>query len=196
MALVTEPTAPGPVTLTRKEKALAAEIGAQVAAAIVVAPVEPEPVSDTEREGLAPPMVVDQLFYGAQPLAGADFSYQVPGDRALWPLSVMCRLTTSNAAGARYLTLEYHDSNNVRYLVAGAPVTLAASQQQSFCWQPDAGTYAWPVSDVAIAALPQQLIPPSRYVVLNITGGAVGDQLDQVVISARWYSTFYDLPTL
>ena len=100
------------------------------------------------------------LIRGTQPAAGQSFTYLVPGDMTLRPLSVMCQLATSGAAGDRTVTLEYQDEQQVRFLVAGTQAAVAASQTQGFCWHPLAGGVAWPIGDVAIAPLPQAMLYP------------------------------------
>lgn len=129
------------------------------------------------------------LIRPASPAAGANFTYTVGGDKVLWPLSVMCRLTTSAAVGDRTLALEYQDSDGVRYLVAGAPVVASASDSRSWVWHPNAGETSWPVEDAVISPLPQQHLYATNRLVLRIGGADVADQLDQVRISAWVYPT-------
>lgn len=130
-----------------------------------------------------------ELLSPAAPAAGANFRYLVPGEEVLKPLSVMARLTCSAVVGERSLTLEYRDSSDVRYLVNGANVTLAASQVQSFVWHPQAGDADWPVDDAAIAPLSPQFLYPTTSLVLKIGNVQAGDQLDQVRISVEKFRT-------
>lgn len=127
------------------------------------------------------------LVYGVQPLPGTDFVYAVPGSVSLWPLSVLCTLTTSNHAADRSVTLEYRDGDGHRFLVAGANVTQAASQTQSYCWQPSAGVGSWAVDDVAIAPLPQQFIYATHSVAIHVGSADTADQLSSVRISGWFY---------
>ena len=84
---------------------------------------------------------MQQLIFG-NPATGTDSVYVVSGGNALWPLSVMCRLTTSGAAGERAVALEYRDGAGERFLVSGMPNTdpsgaaagVGPSSVQSFCW--------------------------------------------------------------
>lgn len=122
------------------------------------------------------------LVNGPPPALGADAVYTV-ANSSLWPLSVMARLTTSGTAGDRSLTLEYQDGDGVRFLVAGANVTQPASQTQSYCWQPSAGVGSWPVDDVAVAPLPQQLLTHGYRLVVRLASGDTGDRIDQFRIS-------------
>lgn len=121
-----------------------------------------------------------ELIAGVNPTAGASFRFRIPGEYALRLLSVLATLTTSAVAGSRSLTLEYQDSEDVRYLVAGAPVTLPASQAQTFCWHPLAGDVAWPVEDAAIAPLPQQFLYPTSSLLIKIGNVQAGDQLSSI----------------
>lgn len=129
------------------------------------------------------------LLRPENPAAGADFVYSVDGSRVIWPLSVMARLTTSAAPGDRTLALEYQDTDGVRYLVAGAPLTVSANDQRSWVWHPQAGNTAWPVESAVISPLPQQHLYATHRLALRIGGADVGDQLDQVRLSVWVYPT-------
>ena len=129
---------------------------------------------------------MQQLIYGSPATVPNDSVYVVSGGAALWPLSVMCRLTASAAVADRSVALEYRSGDGARYLVAGTQAVVQASGQQSFCWHPQAGEVAWPVEDAAIAPLPQQHIYPTFQLALKVWGGQTGDVLDQVRISARF----------
>jgi hypothetical protein len=145
-----------------------------------------QPLGSVEASGRAG---YQDLIRGTNPAPGSDWTYDVGGDSILYPLSLMARLTCSAAVSDRSLTVEYRDADGVRYLVGGAPVTLAASQQQSFCWQPNAGDVAWPVNDAAIAPLPQQFLYPGSSLVVHLQSGDAADQLDELRLSAYLYPT-------
>jgi hypothetical protein len=139
------------------------------------------------------PLPFQSLVTGPNATA-ADSVFTVAGLDALWPLSVMCRLTTSAAVGVRQVSLEYVDADGVRFLVAGMPNTQAdgsgagvpAATTQSFCWYPEAGVSSWPIEDCAVATLPQQHLFPGQKLVLHVWNVQAGDLLDQVRISARF----------
>ncbi len=132
------------------------------------------------------PQAVQQLVSGPNGSDTTDSVYEVAGTVALWPLSVMCRLTCSGAPGDRTVALEYRTPDDVRYLVAGTRAVVQAGVTQSFCWQPQAGGEVWPVEDAAIASLPQQHIYPGYKLAIKIGNGQAGDVLDRVLISARF----------
>lgn len=127
------------------------------------------------------------LIYGIDPLAGHDYIFNVPGSVSMWPLSVLCTLTTSSHIAERTVTLEYRDGDGVRYLAAGVNATLPASQTQAFCWQPSAGVGSWPVADVAIAPLPQQFIYSPHALAIHIGNADTADQITAVRISGWLY---------
>lgn len=165
----------------------------EVMAPLVVAPLEAvlaerfsQPLGTVETAGRAG---YQELRRGTDPPPASDYALLVPGQEILWPLSVMARLTCSAVVGDRSLTVEYRDSEGSRWLVAGAPVTLQATDQQAFCWHPQAGDVAWPVNDVAIAPLPQQFLYPTTSLAIHLQGAQAGDQLDQVSISVYVFST-------
>jgi hypothetical protein len=167
--------------------ALAAPLGAQLV----------EQVEHVLAERYAAPLVepvagrvgYQDLLRPTDPTPGADLVYVVGGEAALWPLSVMATLTTDGTAGLRSLTLQYRDGDGIRYLVAGANVQLAASQEQAFCWQPEAGVGSWPVDDAAISPLPQQHLYPGHQLCLHIAGAKAGDQLSEIRLSVQLYPT-------
>lgn len=130
-----------------------------------------------------------ELIRGDDPSPGSSWQYLVPGEQVVWPLSVFCELTTSAVAGLRSVTVEYLDADGVRYLVAGSQAQLSSGQSQAFCWHPLAGDVAWPVSDAAIAPLPQQMLYPAHSLSIRLGGAQAGDQLASVRLSAYLYPT-------
>jgi hypothetical protein len=163
---------------------------AQQVSALVVQPVEnllAERFNQPLVEPVAGRVGYQDVLAPTQPAAGSDFSYQATGAAAIWPLSIMARLTTDANVADRSFTLEYRDGQNVRYLVGGVQATLAASQRQTFCWHPLAGDVAWPVNDVAIGPLPQQMLYATHSLVLHIGNAQAGDQIDQVRLSVYVY---------
>jgi hypothetical protein len=186
----------GPLPLSRelREQAISdrtEQLGASVAVQLV------KPLAELLADKYAQPLVpavagrpgYQDLIRGATPAAGSSYRYTVPGEHVFYPLAVLCRLTTDATVASRSLTLEYQDADGVRYCVAGAPVTLSASDSKSFCWQPQSGGVAWPVEDVAISALPQMMLYPSNSLVIKLSSGAAGDQIDQVRLTAALYPT-------
>lgn len=105
---------------------------------------------------------------------------------ALWPLSVMCQLTTSAAVADRSVALEYRDLTGTRFLVAGTQAVVQATSTQSFCWHPQAGGVAWPIEDAALAPLPQQHLYPGQQLAVVVWNAQAGDVIEQVRISARF----------
>jgi len=187
-----------PLSKDRREAALRrqADIQAGALAPLVSAQVV-EQVEHLLAERFAQPLAepiagrvgYQELIRPDDPAAGADLVYVVGGEAVLWPLSVMAELTCSAGAGQRSLTLEYRDGDGVRYLVAGANVTLGPSQTQAFCWQPEAGSGFWPVDDAAIAPLPQQHLYGGHQLAIHLSGADPADQLSLVRLSALLYPT-------
>jgi hypothetical protein len=173
--------------LTRTEKALAEMtadlIGVRVAENIVLPTIEIAPQPAPVEGG---PVNVQQLVTVPNGTGLVPSVYTVAGGAALWPLSVMCRLTTSAAVADRTVALEYRDQMGTRYLVAGTQAVVQAGQTQSFCWHPQAGEVAWPIEDAAIAPLPQQHVMPGFQLAVKVGNGDAGDVLDQVLLSARF----------
>jgi hypothetical protein len=173
--------------ITSKERAaldrLAQSLGEALAANIVLPTMELPP-QQAPVEGFA--VNVQQLVNGTNGSDTTPSVYTVAGGAALWPLSVMCRLTTSAVVADRTVALEYRDANGTRFLVAGTQAIVQAGNVQSFCWHPQVGDVTWPVEDAALAPLPQQHLLPGWQLAVKIGSGQTGDVLDQVVISARF----------
>jgi len=173
--------------MQRRYEAFAAEL-----APLIVAPVE-SLIAEQFNQRLVEPVAgrvgYQDLLRLDTPAAGADARYTVPGDRVLWPLSVICTFTTSGVAGDRTLAVEYQDNDRARYLIGGAPVTVSASDSRSWCWQPLGGESAWPVENAVLAPLPQQHIYPGNSLVIRIGNPDAADQLSAVRISAWFYPT-------
>lgn len=167
----------------RARIALAAElIAEQIADRLAPTPVYEGAPQETPLDTAAPNQV---LISGPNGTASADSVYTVSGGHALWPLSIICTLTTSATPADRTVALEYRTGDGLRYLVAGTQAVVTAGLTQSFCWHPQAGEVAWPIEDAAIAPLPQQHLHPGRALALKIGNGQTGDVLSGVLISAR-----------
>ncbi len=178
--------APSPSLRERRTNRLLTALAVELADALA-------PYFERYNQALVPPIAGQvgwqERLAPPSPAAAANFVYRVPGEEQVKPLSVMARLTCSAVVGTRTLTVEYRDAEGVRFIVAGAHVTLTASQQQSFVWHPEAGTRQWPVDDAAIAPLPSQVLYPTDQLVLKLGGGQAGDQIDQVRIVVHKYAT-------
>jgi hypothetical protein len=177
----------------RERRELEAETLAPMVAAQLVQPLE-NLLAERFTQNVVPPVAgrvgYQDLLRPDAPAAGSDFTLTVTGDKALWPLSVVCRLTTDANPANRTLTLEYRDSDGTAYLIAGPNLTIAASQQQRFAWHPEAGVGFWPVgADTAISPLPQQIIYAPNALVLHIGSVQAGDQLDLIRLSVFMYPT-------
>jgi hypothetical protein len=132
---------------------------------------------------------------GAQPLAGASYIMPVPGEYRVEPLAVTFRLTTSAAVAQRQAAIEWQDSDGIAYCVAGTAVAVSESDAKRFCGHAAAATGAWPVDDVAVFGFPALLMFPSDQLVIRVAAMDALDQIDQVRVSARYYSTrARDLP--
>lgn len=174
------------VRITRRERALI-DLGAE-ALAEIIAPLFPAPSPDPEPE---PEQVLErrapyQQLVSLPQGAGTTGSVHVVASDPMWPLSVMCRLTTSAAAADRTVAVEYQDGNGVRFLVAGSQAVVQANGQQSFCWFGSAGAVAWPIEDAAISPLPEQYLSWGQRLALHVWNGDAGDVLDQCIVSARF----------
>lgn len=171
-----------PVRITRRERALI-DLGASVLAELL-APLLPDatPATDFEPETRAPYQQLVALPVGS----GTAGAHYVVAQDPMWPLSVMCRLTCSNAVADRTVAVEYQDGDGTRFVIAGTQAVVQASGVQSFCWFINAGAVAWPIEDAAISPLPGQYLTWNQRLALVVANGDVGDVLDRIRISARF----------
>jgi hypothetical protein len=173
--------------LTSKERTaldrLAAAVGEAVADKIVLPTLElapqPAPIPGV-------PANIQQLVSLPNGTGAVASVYTVAGGAALWPLSVMCRLTCSGVVADRKVALEYRSPDGTRFLVAGTSAVVKAGDVYSFCWQPEVGTGVWVVEDAILQPLPQQHLMPGFKLAVVVGNGDAGDVLDQVVVSARF----------
>jgi hypothetical protein len=156
-----------------------------VAADAIAAALAPLLPDASPQADYGPAQAYQQLIALPQGTGTAGASYVVQSD-PMWPLSVMCRLTTSNAVADRTVAVEYQDGDGVRFVVAGTQAVVQASGQQSFCWFGSAGSVAWPIEDAALAPLPQMYLTYNQRLALHVWNGDSGDVLDQIRISARF----------
>lgn len=180
-----------PAEVNRIDRARIELLADELATRLAPLFVMPEPVAAATFEAAPAELAGEnepeqQLIYGPNGTGTADSVYVVAASRSVWPLSVMCRLTCSNAVADRSVALEYRDASGSRFVVAGSQAVVQASGQQSFCWHPQAGGVAWPIEDAALAPLPQQHLHWGYQLALKVWNGDAGDVLDQVRISARF----------
>ena len=162
--------------LTRQERAQAQEVGRALAAVIPIQ--ERQHVIHTRKRVLVPNI--------SNPVPGAEMVYSVPPTAIATPLSVIATLTADGAGTDRGVWIEYRDSLGVRFLVAGAPVTVSPGTSQTFCWHPAAGTPSWPVDDVAVAPLPAQPLAGSFKIAVVIGDAQPADQLSGIRLCAEY----------
>jgi hypothetical protein len=173
--------------MTREQRAVAEYtadlIGVRVSESIVIpmreqapqpAPIQGEPVN------------VQQLVNMPNGTGTSPSVYTVAGGAAMWPLSVMCRLTCSAVVADRKVSLEWRTPDGLRYLLAGTSAVVQANDVTSFCWQPNVGTGVWVVEDAIIQPLPEQYVMPGFKLAVVVGNGDAGDVLDQVMLSARF----------
>jgi hypothetical protein len=132
------------------------------------------------------PVNVQQLVNMPNGTGTSPSVYTVAGGAAMWPLSVMCRLTCSAVVADRKVSLEWRTPDGLRYLLAGTSAVVQASDVTSFCWQPNVGTGVWVVEDAIIQPLPEQYVMPAFKLAVVVGNGDAGDVLDQVMLSARF----------
>jgi hypothetical protein len=167
---------------------LAQEVTSRLAGEIAVRIPQPD-YTQRHEDKAAGKVGYQTLIYGDNPAPGASFRYTVRGEETIYPLSVLATLSTGGVAGDRSLVIEYRDTNDARWLVAGAPVTAGPSDTHSYCWHPQAGTPSWVVEDTIVAPLAPQMLYPPQSLVLKLSGAQAGDQISGVVLAVWRYPT-------
>lgn len=143
----------------------------------------------------APPLFregIPELVKGASPAAGANFTYSIDAGFFERLIAVSVRLTPSADAADRTLAIEYRDDEDVRTALAGAPVTVPASDTTDFFFSAYLGQPDWEVISTVLAPLPPILLLPThdwRIVVNNIQA------TDTLTRIRFWRERFYTTNT-
>ena len=152
----------------------------------------------TRPDALLEPLAVwgggfQELVPGTSPAAGADFTQLIDGRYTTRPLSVFARLVTDGNAANRELVLEYRNDQNVRFAVAGAPVTVAASTTTDYYFGTHLGQPDWPADSTILVPLAPVFLRAGWNLRLHVVSAQAGDQLSRISILWERYST--DGPT-
>lgn len=123
------------------------------------------------------------------PAAGAHFVEGISGAFYVRLISFFCRVVTDANVASRTVVLEYRDDTDLRFVMAGAPVTQAASTTSDYAFQAWLGQPDWSVDDTVLAPLVPLLLLPTWDFRLYLDNVQAGDQISQVrFVWERFYT--------
>jgi len=126
---------------------------------------------------------------GVSPAAGANFTEAVPGHYAIRLVTVFFRLVTDANVARRTAMVEYLDPEGNRCLVAGAPVTQAATSTNDYAFQAFVGQSDWAVASTVLVTLPPLLLLPTFSWKITVDTIQAGDQLSRIRYVRERFST-------
>lgn len=132
-----------------------------------------------------------ELVYGETPAAGAGLTISLDGNFLVRLLSLYLTLTTDATVGDRQVTVSYADQAGDRFMVAGAPVTQAASSVNDWCFSVFQPQAEWPVDATILVPLAPKLLLPTQKIVVAVGGIEVADAITGVRYT---WERFYNDP--
>ena len=124
------------------------------------------------------------------PAAGADFSYQLPGDYYVRLVSIYCKIVTDSNAANREVVLSYEDAGGNRYALTGANTAVTGSQTAYYAFSAQLSEVVATVDSSVLVPLQPLLLVPTQVLKLHVVNVQVGDQLSQVrTVWERFYTT-------
>lgn len=129
------------------------------------------------------------LEYGVSPGAATAFVQTVDGNYLARLLTLYVRLTPDANAANREVTLEYRNAADERFYVAGAPVTVPASDTTDFMFSVFLGQPDWEVDSTVLVPLAPLILEPTFDFRVNVVNAQAGDTLTRIrFVWERFYS--------
>jgi hypothetical protein len=132
------------------------------------------------------------LEYGPSPAAATAFVQTVEGAYLVRLLTLYCRLTPDANAANREVTLEYRNAADERFYLAGAAVTVPASDVTDFMFSAYLGEATWEVDSTVLVPIAPLILEPTFDFRVNVLNAQVGDTLTR--IRFVWERFFTDSP--
>lgn len=120
------------------------------------------------------------------PPAGDDAVYQVSGEAIMRPLAVLCTLTADATGAGRQVYVELRDQAGGVFALAGSSAEVSPATSQRFSFWPGAGYPTWPVSDAAVAAMPDGALDSWEYLAICVSGAGPADQLSGIRVRGEF----------
>jgi len=132
---------------------------------------------------------IRELVKGDTPAAGADFSLTMEGRYITRLLSVHVRLVSDATVANREVVLEYRNDANLRYELAGAPVTWPASSTVDYEFNIHQGQAEWVVDSSVLVPLPRTFLPEGFNLRIHVVNIQATDALSAIRIYWERYWT-------
>lgn len=114
----------------------------------------------------------------AQPAAGANKSFTVPGEFGVRVLAARATLTTDANAANRLMSLDFVSANSVtRVRNCAGVVWTANTTAQTFVWNCAWAVSEWAANTPVLIPVNELLLPPGWLVQFTVDNKQVGDQL-------------------
>lgn len=124
------------------------------------------------------------------PAAGADFSYQLPGDFYVRLLSVYCKFVADANAASREVVLQYTDAGDNVFDLAGINTTVTASNTAYYAFSAFQPEVVATVDSSALVPLHPVILAPTQKIILHVVNIQATDALTQVRTNwERFYTT-------
>ena len=141
----------------------------------------------TAGEYSASPYRYDEAFVDyvdvAQPAAGANASYLVPGQYGVRVLAARATLSTDANAANRLVSLDYITANSVtRVRNCAGVVWTANTTSQAFVWNQAWAVSEWAANTPVLMPVLGLLLPPTWSVQFTVDNKQAGDQLSALTI--------------
>lgn len=131
-----------------------------------------------------------ELVYGANPAAGAMFSYAVEGAYYERLVTVFCRIVCDANVADREVIVEYRDAGGNRYAIGGAATTIQATETGDYFFSAFLGEDIFTVDGSVCAPLPPLVLPPTHTVRIYVTNIQATDQLSRIrFVRERFYTS-------
>lgn len=114
----------------------------------------------------------------AQPAAGANASFLVPGQFGVRVLAARATLSTDANAANRLLSLDYINANSVtRVRNCASVVWTANTTSQAFVWNTAWSVSEWNTNTPVLMPVASLLLPPGWSIRFTVDNVQAGDQL-------------------
>lgn len=134
------------------------------------------------------------LHTPAAPAAGANFSYTVPGQYLVQPLSVHVRLVASADAADREVVVEYQTAAGERFDLNGVATTVTASQTADYVFSAYQAVGEFTVASSALVPLHPVILVPTEILKITVVNIQATDQLSLIRIRWQQYESNSPVP--
>lgn len=122
------------------------------------------------------------------PVAGSGFTFKIPGDWYVKPVSLVLTLATSAAVASRGIALQYQDGDGNVYGQYDQLTLQTASLTNVYTWAIGIDTATVdPAKGPGTKVIPDILMPPGHRLVVAVSAIQAADQISAAFLWARKY---------